>query len=81
MKPNDIHVKDIETVRQSIANKALKVNYPEINEGDEVLLAVKEKKFRKESDPTFDDQVYKVQKNQHNGVHKVGNTLHSRKDF
>ena len=63
MKPNDIHVEDIELVRKNIANKALKVNYPEINEGDDVLLAVKEKKIRKESNPTFDDQVYKVQKN------------------
>ena len=81
MKPNDIHVKDIELVRKNIASKALKVNYPEINEGDDVLLAMKEKTFRKESDPNFDDQVYKVEKNLHNGVYKVGNTLHSRKDL
>jgi hypothetical protein len=51
--PNDIKTEDIEPVRKNIKSRSRSKNYDNITDGDTVLLALKEKTFRKESDPTY----------------------------
>ncbi len=42
-------------------------------------LALKEKAFRKESDPTYGKELYNVEINHHNDVYIVDGVPHSRK--
>ena len=51
--PNDIKKEDIDTVRKNIKKRSRVKKYEDINEGDSVRLQLKEKTFRKESDPTY----------------------------
>ena len=50
--PNDIKKEDIDTVKNNIKKRGRVKKYEDINEGDSVRLQLKEKTFRKESDPT-----------------------------
>jgi hypothetical protein len=52
-----------------------------VDSGDSVRLALKQKTFRKETDPTYDAELHKVQKNNHDGTYVVEGKLHSRKDL
>jgi hypothetical protein len=79
--PNDIKTEDIETVRKNIKARGRTKNYDDISDGDTVRLALKEKTFRKESDPTYTQDLHKVQVNRHDGVYMVDGVLHSRKDL
>lgn len=80
-KPDEIHNKDIDTVRKNIRNRAISKNYEEVRPGDTVRLQLKEKSFRKESDPTYTKDLYTVQANRHNGLYIVDGDLHTRKDL
>ena len=42
---------------------------------------MKQKTFRKETDPTYDTEIHKVEKNNHDGTYVVDGKLHSRKDL
>ena len=42
---------------------------------------MKQKTFRKETDPTYDAELHKVEKNNHDGTYEVDGKLHSRKDL
>ncbi len=44
-------------------------------------LALKEKTFRKESDPTYGKEILYVEINNHNGIYIVDGMPHSRKDL
>ena len=79
--PNDIKTEDIEAVRKNIKARGRTKNYDDISDGDTVRLALKEKTFRKESDPTYTQDLHKVQVNRHDGVYMVDGVLHSRKDL
>jgi hypothetical protein len=79
--PNDIKTEDIETVRKNIKARGRTKNYDDTSNGDTVRLALKEKTFRKESDPTYSQDLHKVQIDNHNGLYMVDNVLHSRKDL
>jgi len=79
--PNDIKTEDIEAVRKNIKMRGRTKNYDDISDGDTVRLALKEKTFRKESDPTYTQDLHKVQVNRHDGVYMVDGVLHSRKDL
>jgi len=68
-------------VRKNIKARGRTKNYDDISDGDTVRLALKEKTFRKESDPTYSQDLHKVQINNHNGLYMVDNVLHSRKDL
>ena len=79
--PNDIKTEDIETVRKNIKSRGRSKNYDNITDGDTVRLALKEKTFRKESDPTYSQELHKVESNNHNGLYMVDGQLKSRKDL
>jgi hypothetical protein len=68
-------------VRKNIKMRGRTKNYDDITDGDTVRLALKEKTFRKESDPTYTQDLHKVQVNRHDGVYMVDGVLHSRKDL
>jgi len=46
-----------------------------------VRLALKEKTFRKETDPTYGKELHQVEINNHNGLYMVDGILHTRKDL
>ena len=79
--PNDIKKEDIDTVRKNIKRRGRTKNYEDIKEGDSVRLALKEKTFRKETDPTYGKELHQVEINNHNGLYIVDGTPHSRKDL
>ena len=79
--PNDIKSEDVQAVRKNIRERGRTKNYDQIEPGDMVRLALKEKKFRKESDPTYSQDLNKVVSNNHNGLYIVDGKLHSRKDL
>lgn len=79
--PNDIKKEDIDLVRKNINERARNKNYESIDVGDSVRLALKEKTFRKESDPTYGKELHTVDKNNHNGLYMVDGRLHTRKDL
>jgi hypothetical protein len=79
--PNDIKKEDIDTVRKNIKKCSRVKKYEDINEGDSVRLQLKEKTFRKESDPTYGTELHQVELNNHNGVYIVDGVPHSRKDL
>jgi len=79
--PNDIKKEDIELVRKNIRERGRTKNYDQIEAGDTVRLALKEKKFRKESDPTYSQDLNTVVTNNHNGLYIVDGKLHTRKDL
>ncbi len=79
--PNDINKEDIDTVMKNIKKRGGVKKYEDINEGDFVRLALKEKIFRKESDPTYGKELHNVDINIHNGVYIVNGVPHSRKDL
>ena len=79
--PNDIKKEDIDTVRKNIKRRGRTKNYEDIKEGDSVRLALKEKTFRKETDPTYGKELHQVEINNHNGLYMVDGILHSRKDL
>ncbi len=79
--PNDIKKEDIDTVRKNIKKRSRVKKYEEIKEGDSVRLQLKEKTFRKESDPTFGIELHQVELNNHDGVYIVDGVPHSRKDL
>ena len=67
--PNDIKKEDIDTVRKNIKRRGRSKNYEDIQEGDSVRLALKEKTFRKETDPTYGKEIHQVEINNHNGIY------------
>ncbi len=69
----------MDTVKQNIKKRVRVKEYEDINEGDSVRLALKEKTFRKESDPTYAKELHNVEINNHNGVYIVNGVPHSRK--
>jgi hypothetical protein len=79
--PNDIKKEDIDTVRKNIYERGRKKKYETVDAGDSVRLALKQKTFRKETDPTYDAELHKVEKNNHDGTYVVDGKLHSRKDL
>jgi hypothetical protein len=79
--PNDIKKEDIDTVRKNIKRRGRTKNYEDIKEGDSVRLQLKEKTFRKESDPRYGTELHQVELNNHNGLYIVDGTPHSRKDL
>ena len=79
--PNDIKKEDIDTVKKNIKKRGKVKKYEEINEGDSVRLQLKEKTFRKESDPTYGTELHQVELNNHDGVYIVDGVPHSRKDL
>ena len=79
--PNDIKKEDIDTIRKNIKKQSRVKKYEDINEGDSVRLQLKEKTFRKESDPTFGTELHQVELNNHDGVYIVDGVPHSRKDL
>jgi hypothetical protein len=79
--PNDIKKEDIDTVRKNIKKRSRVKKYEEINEGDSVRLQLKEKTFRKESDPRYGTELHQVELNNNNGVYIVDGVPHSRKDL
>ena len=60
--PNDIIKKDIDTVRKNIYERGRKKKYEPVEAGDNVRLALKQRTFRKETDPTYDSELHKVEK-------------------
>jgi hypothetical protein len=68
-------------VRKNIKARGRTKNYDDITDGYTVRLALKEKTFRKESEPTCNQDLHKVQTNNHNGLYMVDGSLHSRKDL
>jgi len=79
--PNDIKKEDIDTVRKNIKKRSRVKKYEEIKEGDSVRLQLKEKTFRKESDPRYSTELHQVERNNNDGVYIVDGTPHSRKDL
>jgi hypothetical protein len=79
--PNDIKKEGIDTVKKNIKKRGRVNKYEEINEGDSVRLALKEKTFRKESDPTYGIEIHNVEVNNHNGIYIVDGMPYSRKDL
>jgi hypothetical protein len=79
--PNDIKKEDIDTVRKNIKKRSRVKKYEEIKEGDSVRLQLKEKTFRKESDPRYGTELHQVELNNNNGVYIVDGVPHSRKDL
>jgi transposase InsO family protein len=79
--PNDINKEDIDTVRKNIKKRSRVKKYEEIKEGDSVRLQLKEKTFRKESDPRYSTELHQVERNNNDGVYIVDGTPHSRKDL
>ena len=79
--PNDIKKEDIDTVRKNIKRRGRTKNYEDIKEGDSVRLALKEKTFRKETDPTYGKELHQVEINNHNGLYMVDGKMKSRKDL
>jgi hypothetical protein len=79
--PNDIKKEDIDTVRKNIYERGRRKKYEPVETGDSVRLALKQKTFRKETDPTYDAELHKVEKNNHDGTYVVDGKLHSRKDL
>ena len=79
--PNDIQKEDIDTVRKNIKKKGKVKKYEEIKEGDSVRLQLKEKTFRKESDPRYGTELHQVELNKNDGVYIVDGVPHSRKDL
>ncbi len=77
--PNDIKKEDIDTVKKNIKKRVKK--FEDINEGGSVWLQLKEKTFRKVSDPTYGTELHQVDINNHNGVYIVDGVPHSRKDL
>ena len=61
--------------------EAGKKKYEPVEAGDTVRLALKQKTFRKETDPKYDSESHKVEKNNHDGMYMVDEKLHSRKDL
>ena len=51
--PNDIKKEDIDTVRMNIYERGRKKKYEPVEAGDNVRLALKQRTFRKETDPTY----------------------------
>ena len=79
--PNDIQKEDIDTVRKNIKKKGRVKKYEEIKEGDSVRLQLKEKTFRKESDPRYGTELHQVELHKNDGVYIVDGVPHSRKDL
>ena len=79
--PNDIKKEDIDTVRKNIKKKGKVKKYEEIKEGDSVRLQLKEKTFRKESDPRYGTELHQVELDKNDGVYIVDGVPHSRKDL
>jgi len=79
--PNDIKKEDIDTVKKNIKKRGKVKKYEDINEGDSVRLQLKEKTFRKESDPTYGTELHQVELNNNDGVYIVDGEPHSRKDL
>ena len=79
--PNDIKKEDIDTVRKNIYERGRKKKYEPVEAGGNVRLALKQRTFRKETDPTYDSELHKVEKNNHDGTYIVEGKLHSRKDL
>ena len=79
--PNDIKKEDIDTVRKNIKKKGRVKKYEEIKEGDSVRLQLKEKTFRKESDPRYGTELHQVELDKNDGVYIVDGVPHSRKDL
>jgi hypothetical protein len=79
--PNDIKKEDIDTVRKNIKKRSRVKKYEEIKEGDTVRLQLKEKTFRKESDPRYGTELHQVELNNNDGVYIVDGVPHSRKDL
>ena len=79
--PNDIQKEDIDTVRKNIKKKGRVKKYEEIKEGDSVRLQLKEKTFRKESDPRYGTELHQVELDKNDGVYIVDGVPHSRKDL
>ena len=79
--PNDIKKEDIDTVRKNIKKRSRVKKYEEIKEGDSVRLQLKEKTFRKESDPRYSTELHQVERNNNDGVYIVDGAPHSRKDL
>jgi hypothetical protein len=79
--PNAIKKEDIDTVRKNIKKRSRVKKYEEIKEGDSVRLQLKEKTFRKESDPRYGTELHQVELNNHDGVYIVDGVPHSRKDL
>ena len=79
--PNDIQKEDIDTVRKNIKKKGKVKKYEEIKEGDSVRLQLKEKTFRKESDPRYGTELHQVELDKNDGVYIVDGVPHSRKDL
>ncbi len=59
--PNVIKKEDIDIVRKNIKKQSRVQKYEEIKEGDSVWLQLKEKTFRKESDPTYGTELHQAQ--------------------
>ena len=68
-------------MRKNIKKRGRVKKYEEINDGDSVTLALKEKTFRKESDTTYGKEIHNVEIDDHNGVYIVDGVPHSRKDL
>ena len=68
-------------VRKNIYERGRRKKYEPVDAGDSVRLALKQKTFRKETDPTYDAELHKVEKNNHDGTYVVDGKLHSRKDL
>jgi hypothetical protein len=68
-------------VRKNIYERGRRKKYETVDAGDSVRLALKQKTFRKETDPTYDAELHKVEKNNHDGTYVVDGKVHSRKDL
>ena len=51
--PNDIKTEDVDKVKKNIKMRGRTKKYEDIEPGDSVRLVLKEKTFRKETDPTY----------------------------
>ena len=63
------------------AGERISTKYEPVEAGDDLRLALRQKTFRKETDPTYDSELHKVQKNNHDGTYVVDGNLHPRKDL
>ena len=61
--------------------KEAEKNYEPVEASDTVRLASKQMTFRKETDPTFDSELHKIESNNHDGTYMVDGKLHSRNDL
>ena len=78
--PNDVDKKNEIQIGMKLKERAKKSHYPDLSEGDDVRIPVIHK-VAKEYKQNWSNEIYKVEKDYHNGVYKVNSELYPRKEL